>query len=463
MLPRLTVSAVVSVVILVCLTAGRVASPAEFRTSVRGQPLVRRAAYQTPATTFPDAPQLAEPLPEPLAMPGARGALRAERLPAAVNSFGAGASYDYLDDDCAAGCDPVCYGPPPCFTYWSSFEFLLWWRQNQPMPALVTTSPPDTEWDIAGVRGVPTTQVLYPSDEQGGNARPGGRLSLGLWCDPCQVSGFGGQFYWLGDMTANYHADSDLYPILARPFFNLALSREDADLVAYPGRTVGTISVDSNSDVGGGDVFFRRMLVRDDIRRVDLLAGYQFAAIDSSLLITSNRVSVEQGGNIAYGTVIDMYDMFNATNRYHAGEIGLVAEFDHPTVTWSVLAKVGLGNMKQRTTIIGQTAVAVPPSFIPAISSGGLLARSTNMGVYERDQFTVSPEVQLSAAFHLNGCVDLLCGYSFIYWNHVAQASGQIDDVINPSPRLGDPRPAFLDRDSDFFVHGLNFGIQVIW
>ncbi len=54
-------------------------------------------------------------------------------------------------------------------------------------------------------------------------------------------------------------------------------------------------------------------------------------------------------GSIPFGTVIDMYDSFDTTNRYHAGEIGFLGEYDRGDITWSLLAKVGLGNMKQRT------------------------------------------------------------------------------------------------------------------
>jgi hypothetical protein len=58
-------------------------------------------------------------------------------------------------------------------------------------------------------------------------------------------------------------------------------------------------------------------------------------------------------------------------------------------------------------------------------------------------------------------------GYSFIYWNHVAQPGPQIDEVINTTQINGTldgaPRPAYPNQDSDFFVQGLSVGIQWIW
>jgi hypothetical protein len=213
-------------------------------------------------------------------------------------------------------------------------------------------------------------------------------------------------------------------------------------------------------------VFYRRLLCGDDCRRIDILAGYQFAAIDSDLFISSNRLSIRQEGSIPFGTVIDMYDSFEVTNRYHAGEIGLLGQYDRGDITWSLLAKVGLGNMTRRTEIRGHTETRVPGQPVTT-SEIGLLALRTNSGVYEESSFTVSPEIQLTAAYHLNDCIDLTCGYSFIYWNSVAQAGQEIDDVINTTQISGElegaARPAFLNPESDFFVHGLNFGVQFIW
>jgi hypothetical protein len=58
-------------------------------------------------------------------------------------------------------------------------------------------------------------------------------------------------------------------------------------------------------------------------------------------------------------------------------------------------------------------------------------------------------------------------GYSFIYWNHVVQPDSQIDRVINPTQitgqLVGPARPAFLDNDAGYFVHGVNFGVQWVW
>jgi len=469
MLQRMTFSRV-AIAGLVVWTTAQSLGAAEFRTSVNGKRVVRQATYQTPTP--------AEPAPSVLAVPDSPSpTLRGPRVDATMDPMGVGAEPYWepnageYDTACGTACDNTACdwgdcGPCPRWSCWGSFEFLIWWRKDQELPPLVTTSPVGTASDVAGVLGEPTTQVLYPTDQQGSDARPGARLALGVWFDSCQISGLGGRFFSLGSMTASSDTDSDTFPILARPFFNLTLSQEDADVVAFPEFTTGRILVRSESDVSGGDAFFRRMLFRDTCRRIDVVGGYQFAAIDGSVRIESNRRSIRQEGSVPFGTVIDMYDSFDCTNRYHAGEIGLLAEYEREHLTWSLLAKVGLGTMNQRSTITGQTAVAVPGQ--PVVTSNvGLLALGTNIGIYEQNQFTVSPELQLSAAYHLNDCVDLTCGYSFVYWNHVAQPGLEIDRVINSSQiegaLVGDARPAFLNEDTGYFVHGLSFGVQFVW
>ncbi len=418
---------------------------AEFRTSVRGQSLVREAAYQEPVEEI---------------MP--RGVPTMESL-----AVGPGDCTSPCWDDSCGTCGTSCGGNcGPGWTYWGSFEFLLWWRRGQELPPLVTSSPITVAAADAGVLGLPNTQIFYATEDQGGDARPGGRLTFGAWFDACQFSGAGARLYALGESTAHYDIDSDVNPVLARPFYNVALAQQDADVVAFPNFTTGAIAVRNTSRVSGGDVFFRRLFYQDGCRRIDLIAGYQFAAIDTDLMIASSRTSVRQEGSIPFGTVIENADAFDSENRYNAGEIGLWGDMDRGNVTWSFLAKVGLGRMNQRTQITGRTVTTIPGE-APTFSDQGLLALGTNIGSYERNVFVVSPELALNLAYHVNDCIDLTFGYSFLYWNHVAMPGDQIDLSLNTSQiggaLVGEPRPAFPGRDSDYYVHGLNVGVQWIW
>lgn len=367
------------------------------------------------------------------------------------------------DECCGTSCNTGCCTG---LSYWGSFEFLLWWRTGQELPPLVTSSPSTVAITDAGVLGLPGTQILYPTEEQGGDARPGARLTFGAWLDDCQFSGAGARLFALGESTAHYDINSDVNPVLARPFYNVTLDQQDADVVAFPTFTTGAISVRNTSRVGGGDVFYRRLFYQDGCRRIDLIAGYQFAKIDTDLAIHSTRTSIRQQGSIPFGTVIENSDAFDTDNRFHAGEIGFWGNMDRGNLTWGFLAKVGLGNMNQRTQIRGQTVTTVPGE-APVTSDQGLLALGTNIGTYERDVFVVSPELALNVAYHVTESIDLTFGYSFLYWNHVAVAGDQVDLSLNTTQiggtLVGEPLPAFPGRDTGYGVHGVNFGVQWVW
>jgi hypothetical protein len=338
-------SAVIAGVIGLVWSGSAIRLPAaEYRTSVRGQPVVRQAAYRAPQDLTPDnrvpsAVQHAEEhaqLTPDSNLPGS-----VEFSEPMLESFSSGPQADCVDECWGGSCGPGAYGACQGWTCWGSFEFLLWWRKSQDLPPLVTTSPEGTPADVAGVLGAPNTQVLYPTESQNGDARAGGRLTVGVWFDPCESAGLGARLYSLGETTSTFNADNDSHVILARPFYNLTLDAQDADLVVFPAFTTGGISVSNTTRVGGGDIFLRRLLLREDCRRLDLIAGYQFAKIDSDLLIASNRRSIRQEGSIPLGTVIQMYDLFDTSNRYNAGEIGFLGEYDRGDITWSLLAAGG--------------------------------------------------------------------------------------------------------------------------
>ncbi len=372
-------------VLVLILTPGLLA--AEFRTSVRGRPLVRAANYQQ--SVLQNAPGSSAMEIAPLDVPGLEP-LEPYGLESGAG-YGVGDCCDgsHWDGACGAGCCP----PGGGWCYWGSAEFLLWWRKGQKLPPLVTTSPTTTPEELAGVLGVEGTDILYATETQSGDARPGARLTAGLWFSSCHITGFGARLYMLGESTAHYNQDSDTVSVLARPFFNLDLVMEDAVQIAYPGATEGAISIRNNSRVSGGDLFFRRLFFSDSCRRVDLIGGYQFARIDTDISIASNLVVVGTG-NIPLGTTLGVLDSFDTRNTYSAGVFGLWGVYDRGPVTWSLLAKVGFGNMSQRTAIRGQTTTT---NVVSTVTDQGLLAVSTNSGVYKQSVFAVSPEMAFSA------------------------------------------------------------------
>ena len=356
----------------------------------------------------------------------------------------------YLMDD---GCDTDCCRPS-CF--WGDVEYLMWWRRGQSLPPLVTTSTPNTAQTAAGILGLNSTSVLYGNDDVGNGARPGGRFSLGVWCDDSQCWGMGGRAFFLGQSNTRFDFSDSDNTIIARPFFNVSdnqTAAQDALLVAYPGVRTGSISVLTSSQVLGGDAFLRRQIYRDCGARVDLVFGYQFARIAEDLSIQSSTNAQDLGAQL------DVRDVFRTRNEFHGGTVGLMYQVDQGCWQWNGLAKIGFGNMHETATLQGSQTITAGQTVTDDV---GLLVQSTNRGFRTRDQFVVSPELNLSLTYKLNDCWDLSGGYSFLLYSHVLQPGGTIDRdlAVNlADPPTGTQRPTNSLNDNAYWLHGVNIGV----
>jgi hypothetical protein len=108
----------------------------------------------------------------------------------------------------------------------------------------------------------------------------------------------------------------------------------------------------------------------------------------------------------------------------------------------------------------------LPASGFETLRPFGQLAMPSNIGRWERDVFTVVPEVGLNIGYQLTCHVRAMVGYTFLYTSRVVRPGNLIDVGINPlaqsgaAPVFGPSRPAFPGTDSDFWAQGLNFGLE---
>lgn len=406
------------------------------------------------------------------------------------------ASYAYGDPmdgcECGAGCRDdtmgACYWPGD---YWCGFgqngcvlpvwsawqnrlwfrgEYLMWWGQGADVPPLVTTSPDGTIREEAGVLGLEDTTILFGDETYGSDTRSGGRFTLGYWLQPCQF-GLQASYLFLGEHSERYDASSEGDPILARPFFNIQDGQQDSKPIAFDGvdgqETAfvvdGSIHVDLTTSFEEAEVLFRRVLYQRPAGRLDFLLGYQFVRLEDGLRIDESTTSRNQQG-VVPGTTIELFDQFDTGNEFNGGELGLV--FEERLCRWSLemLLKLGIGSTHSQVAIHGRTVTTVP-DFDPVTTQGGLLALPSNIGDYERDQFTVIPELGVTLGYDLTCNLRATFGYTFIYWSKVARPGDQIDLDVNQSQfsggtLVGEARPAFSWVTTDYWVQGLNFGFD---
>ncbi len=162
---------------------------------------------------------------------------------------------------------------PDC--WFGSIELLLMFRRGDRFPPLVTTTsddPPDP--DTAGELGqrwtpTPANNTAHPSawlaippsdpsvlerkifDE----LRAGGRLRSAPGSITSSAAALCMRGWFAGEETFGFGTNQDRTPVIARPFLNVSdnqAAAQDTQLIAFPDRASGSISVQASSDVFGG-------------------------------------------------------------------------------------------------------------------------------------------------------------------------------------------------------------------
>jgi len=197
-----------------------------------------------------------------------------------------------------------------------------------------------------------------------------------------------------------------------------------------------------------------------------VLYGVRWADLDEGLHVNENLVADDQ-------TTFLIDDVFNTSNQFFGGEIGFLIDWQRRRWSVDFLSKLAIGNTRQRVDIFGQTIRDGNQVF----PDHGLLAQPSNVGTYERDEFSVIPELGVTAGYMLTERLRVTFGYTLLYWSRVARPGDQIDLRVNPDfldlptdpSLLPDPdtiqpqSPEFVFRDTAIWAHGFNAGVDYRW
>jgi hypothetical protein len=333
------------------------------------------------------------------------------------------------------------------------------------LPPLVTTGPADDP-DTAGEIGQPGTEILFGGERVLDDLRAGGRLTLGTWIDPSCCRSLVLRGWFAGEATSNYGSNQSINEVITRPFLNVTDDPDgvqDTQIIAFPDRASGSISVRSSSDVFGADVSARQKWFSRFGGTVDLLYGYQFMRVDEDLNISSTSLS-EDDAFAPLGSVLAIEDSFDAENEFHGGQFGLASRYREGCWSFHSLAKVGFGVLRRTANLRGETFTSIDGN--NAIDPNGLLVRSTNAGSTEDHTFGWVPELDFSLGWHQYPRFDLTFGYNIIAMTDAIQVSGLIDPelAVNLSdPLVGRQSPQLRLRDQTYYVQGIHFGLQYVY
>ncbi|HEX3314976.1 MAG TPA: BBP7 family outer membrane beta-barrel protein [Gemmataceae bacterium] len=358
-------------------------------------------------------------------------------------------------------------------TIWGSIDYVYWIGKGDVPPPLVTTSPAGTPIATAGVLGAAGTTTLFGNNALNDEGRSGVKMEFGGWLDTQRTIGMQAGAFFVGDSSDGRNFASDGTTILARPFTS-TVSGAASQLVAFNdaiGNVVsGSIAPREQTSVEGFDIAIRTLGCCGPCWRFDTLVGYRYLHLSDRLSIQQNLLIGPRGALVGAppGAVVNTLDEFDTDNGFNGAEFGIAGEYrflDRWTLDGTV--KASYGYLNDRSTVTGFTSST--SAGVSTTSIGGLLALpGTNIGTFAHNQGQIVPELNLNLAYQISDRARLRVGYSFLYLNSVYRAGDRIDTTINPTfvpnnpaPGATSPmRPAPLNTQTEYYLHGFNVGLE---
>jgi hypothetical protein len=359
---------------------------------------------------------------------------------------------------------------------WFGVEYLLYWTKDSPVPFAAATVGPANG---AGILGAAGTQLLYGGTSIDYSNFSGVRTTGGVWLTNNESFGLEGSFFMLPRKYAGTPqlAGSDLYPVLARPFYNTATNREASRVLSKPGQFFGDVTTTAGLELWGTELgaVWR---ARDNGRwTLDALAAFKFVSLDETLAITDNAstagggVSILQGRAYGSPSTLSVSDQFLANNQWFGASLGLRGGVHIEGFTWTVTGKIGLGNMNSRLRAEGTSTVS-GLNTPPLTSVGGLYASGPNLGDFEKNGFSAIPEIGTNLNVQVTSWLAVNFGYNFMCITDVVRPGDQITGRVNASyvptspnfgTRLGPNNPTIPMSTTNFWAQGINLGLVFGW
>jgi hypothetical protein len=360
----------------------------------------------------------------------------------------------------------------PTSRFWVAPEYLHWWTKKMSLPPLVTTGPVSNQ----GAIGLPGTVVLFGAGsdfhEEG---RDGIRLNAGMWldCDKCWDIDANG--FWFPERKEE-HVFNGICGFLARPFFNINVCQETAEITSQPGLANGVTTVSTPTRFSGAELNLSKKLCCGCCYRIDFLAGFRYLELEESvnltefIVVNKNLPGFPEFQQFAGDTIV-VTDHFGTRNQFYGGQAGIDAAYSYGNWQFEFRGKLALGNTHETISISGNQVVTTPAG-VQTVFTGGLLALPSNIGNYQLDHFSAVPEATINVGYRFSDCCCVYVGYNFLYWSRVARAADQIDRFVDTSqipnfPQSTMPtglnRPAVTLKQSDFYAQGINVGIEFTW
>ena len=358
---------------------------------------------------------------------------------------------------------------------WASFDYTMAWFRPQRVatPLATTGSPVDPH---PGALGQPGTVVLFGNEHADPGMFSGIRGEVGVFLDDCDHFSLEGVGLYLFPNHATFSQTSDAMgnPVLARPVFNVVAMREAGFVDALPGAAAGGFHIDARSEFAGAEFNAGCHIYAEKRLHAEALVGFRYMHLDEGLTIMDqfqplvNNTFTFLGAPVNSGSSLSDLDSFRTTNDFYGMQLGGKVEWEGDWYTFGCFAKIALGANDEVANINGSTTLFSPGGNQTAV--GGLLALPTNIGHHAQTTLAYAPEGGINVAVKVAPCVQLVAGYSFLFWDAVARPGSQINPLVNPGrvptdtsfgTVSGPGQPTFSFHEDSFYLHQINVGVQI--
>lgn len=360
---------------------------------------------------------------------------------------------------------------------------LQWWYKRDSIPSLLNTAV-ETNTLFAGTANDPTAVSLFGTSQYGYKTVPGicANLEINL-ADNIDFE-LGG-FLMESQSLSQSFAGTNGRPFLTRPFYN------PHDLVESGFDTSSMSGISGNFNVSADNQFYgyeaniawNTQIADNNIRK--LIFGFRQVTLNENLSVTEN-VSANGPGFLAFYPSVDpngvlvnanfdpatqsirIIDRFSARNQFYGPQAGAQWRWSKGPFSFDLTTKVAVG-VNHESIRVGGTTSLLTGGAITATGANGLLAVATNSGSYTSNELTVVPELGVRFNFDVTSHLKVNVGYNILYMSSAVRPGTQIDRRINPqfvpsdvayNPNTSGPLlPRAFFRDTDFYAHGVSFGL----
>ena len=89
------------------------------------------------------------------------------------------------------------------------------------------------------------------------------------------------------------------------------------------------------------------------------------------------------------------------------------------------------------------------------------MAQPSNIGTFQRNVFAAIPQLTGNLQYHVNPNLSFHIGYNILWLTNVALSGNQINLNVNLAQQIGGPQvPQFVFRDTDYWLQGINWGMN---